>query len=83
MDSVSIRLGWTDTCCICGQNAVCYHNPDPLREGVRENCCEACNRLVIAARRKIDELPQGERAAYTQMLRGLPHKSLARELFKS
>ncbi len=81
--SVDERLGWTDTCCICGQRTVCYHNPDPLRDGDGENCCSACNRLVIAARRKIFEMQEGERKAYTQMLRDLPFESLKEALFPS
>ena len=77
------RLGWTDVCCICGAHAVCWNNPEPLRAGEKENCCEACNRLVIAARRKIFLLQKGERAAYAQMLRGLPPESLNKALFPS
>ena len=76
------RLGWTEICCICGARVVCWNNPDPLRDG-KDNCCEACNRLVIAARRKIFEMQEGERKAYTQMLRDLPLESLKEALFPS
>ncbi|MBR5226002.1 MAG: hypothetical protein IKV90_10120 [Clostridia bacterium] len=77
------RLGWTEICCICGRCIVCFDNPDPLRDGDGGNCCPACNRLVIAARRKIGELPGGEGAAYAQMLRDLPHETLERLLLPS
>ena len=77
------KLGWTDTCCICGRYTVCFNNPEPLRDGNGANCCAACNRIVIAARRRIYEMRQGEKAAYAQMLRDLPLESLEKVLFPS
>jgi len=49
------RLGWTNVCCICGRKILSWNNPEPLMDGDGRNCCEACNRLVIAERRRIFE----------------------------
>ncbi len=68
-----------DPCCICGRRAPCYNNPDPLRPGT-EDCCDECNRLVIAARRRRDALPREEQEACLAYLRSLPYPDLKREL---
>ena len=77
------RLGWTTVCCLCGAYTICWNNPAPLRNGDEGNCCEACNRLVIAARRKISSLTKSEGVVYAQMLRDLPIKRLNDVLFPS
>ncbi len=73
------RLGWSDRCCLCGQPGDAYNNPDPLRDG-EDNCCNACNRLVMAARRKLAFMPEEERRAQSQRFRALPYESLREEL---
>lgn len=76
MNAKYTRLGWTERCCICGRKAVSYHNPDPVREGEKENCCTDCNRLVVRARMEMSGMQPAERAAHVCMLRGLTHRQL-------
>ena len=66
-------------CCICGKMAPAYHNPDPVRDGAQD-CCDACNRLVISARRKYSDLPGDEYKACVQRLHNMTYQELVEEL---
>ncbi|MBQ2990195.1 MAG: hypothetical protein IJD60_02755 [Clostridia bacterium] len=69
-------LGWTERCCICGRNVVSYHNPDPVREGEKENCCTACNELVVRARMEMFGMQPADREAHIRALRGMTYLQL-------
>lgn len=66
-------------CCLCGSVRNVYHNPDPLRSG-EEDCCDACNMLVRAARRRLFFMEDGAQAAYIARLRAMSHAQLLEEL---
>ena len=72
-------MGYSEYCCICGQKTQSYHNPDPLREGTQD-CCDACNRLVIAVRMKCGGMEKEERERYILRLRGMTYRELSEEL---
>jgi len=61
-----------ERCCICGVEKICFNNPEPLRDGSGQNCCDDCNLLVRAAREQIFRLPEEERA---ELLKKLPEMS--------
>ena len=70
---------FSDYCCICGKKTVCYDNPDPVRSDLLD-CCSACNRLVIKARRKLYNLPREEQNAYALQLKSMSYTELIEEL---
>ena len=72
-------MGYSEYCCICGQKTQSYHNPDPLREDTQD-CCDACNRLVIAVRMKRGTMNETEDSAYILRLRGMKYRELSDEL---
>lgn len=71
--------GWSDRCCLCGRTVLSWNNPDPLREGT-QNCCCDCNRLVQLARLRLFRLPEEERQTCLTHLQTLSAQQLKQEL---
>ncbi|MBP3656525.1 MAG: hypothetical protein J6K32_07515 [Clostridia bacterium] len=68
----------SERCCLCGAAVMPYNNPDPVRDG-SQDCCNACNRLVIRARRRWYDQPEAERGAYVLRLRSMTYEELVAE----
>ena len=79
MEVKRMALKQPERCCICGVKKPSWNNPEPLRDG-RLDCCNECNRLVVAARTKCARMPAEEGKAYLLRLRGMTHPELKDEL---
>jgi len=68
-------------CCLCGAQKPAYHNPDPLRDGTGENCCDECNQLLVRPfRQRVWKLPEKIMQAEILRLRRLSYEELKEEL---